>query len=355
MPRRGHTQRVGEAPAGPELLHRLRGGDGPRLPGDPALASALRAWLEEAVADPVAHLPEGVVVRVSKGAISSVLRCEAGHVAGLVQRRDAPQPSNAALLLGRLSDHLFALVALGGGIGSDVLETCLRAAEADGDGTDDPRADLAALDPDEQAGLQAALEGIALDLAARWPSLPAGAWPRIQERVAVPLAGGRVLLTGRLDLVLGGPRPDAAGGAVIDVKSGGMRLDDRQDAAFYALAETLRQRVPPAVAGTYYLRTGEADLDPVTEVFLESGVRRTAEAASRLVALAAGAAPTVTPNGLCPYCPAFEACPSGQRHVAQRDGADEAWDAETSDADLGAGDDDDPGDDRDLDPWNGGG
>lgn len=327
---------MGEPPAGPELLHRLRGGDGPRLSADPDRAATLRAWLEEAVAEPAEHLPAGVVVRVSKGAVTGVLRCEAGYVARLVQQRDATRPATAALLLGRLADHLFVLVALGGGIGPDVLESCLRAAEADSDGDDDPRADLAALDPDEQTALQAALETFATDLTARWPALPPGGWPRVQERVAVPLAGGRVLLSGRLDLVLGGPRPDAAGGAVIDVKSGGMRLDDRQDAGFYALAETLRQGVPPAVAGTYYLRTGDADLDPVTELFLEAAVRRTAEAASRLVALAAGATPTVTPNGLCAYCPAFETCLPGQHHVAQRDGADGA-----REGDLGAGDDDD--------------
>jgi hypothetical protein len=328
---------VGEPASGVELLRRLRGGDGPRLTADPARVDTLRARLDESVADGLSRLPEGVVVRVTKGAVRQVLRCEAGHVARLAQSAGAAGPVPAPLLLGRLADHLFALVTLGGGIGLDVVEDCLRAAEADGDG--DPRADLAALDPNEQATLRDELRSFGEALVARWPLLPSGAWPRVQERIAVPIADGRVVLSGRLDLVLGGPRPDAAGGAVLDVKAGAMRLDDRQDAGFYALVESLRQGVPPAVSGSYYLRTGEADLDEVDDVFLEAAVRRTAAGAARLVALAGGAEPSATPNGLCRHCPAFDVCPPGQAYVAERDG-DGVAPGSRWDDDLGAGDED---------------
>ena len=82
------------------------------------------------------------------------------------------------------------------------------------------------------------------------------------------LAGGTVELSARVDLVIGPPAGDVASVAIVEVKSGARRIEHRADLHFYALIETLRSPAPPFVVATYYTRTGELDVDPVTEELL---------------------------------------------------------------------------------------
>jgi hypothetical protein len=152
----------------------------------------------------------------------------------------------------------------------------------------------------------------AAGIVARWP-VPSPAWlPRTQERLVVPLVGGRVLMSGVVDLAFGGPAGAQASVCVVEIKSGRRRIDHRGDLHFYALLETLRSGAPPFRIATYYTRTGELDVEPVTDDVLVGALGRVLEGTVRLCRLAAGTEPARTPNGLCAWCSDLPRCGSGQ-------------------------------------------
>jgi hypothetical protein len=139
----------------------------------------------------------------------------------------------------------------------------------------------------------------AAGIASHWP-VPSPAWlGRTQERVEVPLCGGRVVLAGVVDLVLGGPAHERSSVCVVELKSGRRRVEHRGDLHFYGLLETLRSGAPPFRIATYYSATGELDVEPVGEDALVGALQRVLAGTIRLCRLASGAAPATTPNPLC--------------------------------------------------------
>ena len=127
----------------------------------------------------------------------------------------------------------------------------------------------------ERDGLRAEVERQADGLVRRWPALEPAWLPRTQEALRVGLAGGAVELSARVDLAVGRPVEDRSSVAIVEVKSGIRRIEHRADLHFYALIEALRSPAPPFVVATYYTRTGELDVDPVTEDLLVAASRRT--------------------------------------------------------------------------------
>ena len=132
----------------------------------------------------------------------------------------------------------------------------------------------------ELAELRAEVERQADGLVRRWPRLNPAWLPRTQEALRVGLADGAVELSARVDLAVGKPAQPRASVAIVEVKSGARRIEHRADLHFYALIEALRNPAPPFVVATYYTRTGELDVDPVTEELLVAAGRRTAAPAS---------------------------------------------------------------------------
>jgi hypothetical protein len=325
---------VDVAPGGSELLDRLRGREHPRDRIDAELVRRLRALLERAAA-PASELGLDGPIRLTKSRLRQVLVCERHLVASL----EATGRTTVEMLRGRLFDLLFAQVVMGVPLGDDPVAEALAAAQAAGQR--EVAAEWEALSPDEREEVHYSVPGVARQLAERWPVLPASAWPRLQEPLRVELAAGRVLLTGRADLVLGAPAPDRVGTTVLDVKSGQRRFDDIEDARWYALLETIRHGAPPFQTGNYYLRDGQLHLEVVRAESLEHHAGKVADAIGRMVHLAAGASPAMTPSGLCPWCPALPRCAPGRRHAAERaGGSGPFW---VSDGD----DDDDDDDDSD--------
>ena len=100
-------------------------------------------------------------------------------------------------------------------------------------------------------------------------------------------------------------------------------MEHRADLHFYALVEALRSPAPPFVVATYYTRTGELDVDPVTEELLVAAGRRTLVGARLLRSLANGSDPRCTPNGLCGSCVALPDCDVGQQWVRGSGGRNE--------------------------------
>lgn len=298
-----------ERPSGEALLARIRGVGLTRPSADVGIAAELRRRLDDAVEPLLEQLPEAVTVRVTKARLQQVLTCERYLVARL--RDDVG--ASADVLRGRMLDRLFVQVVLGYPVGADPVADAIAAAAADGDAS---VADAwAALSRDEQAEVDEAVRHATTDLVGRWPQLPSNALVRLQESVRVELAAGRVVLAGRVDLMVGMPTLAQVGTTLIDVKSGRWRFHDAVEAGWYALLETLRHGVAPFQTGMYYLRDGALDLHAITPEVLERAAARVVDGTDRLVRLATGKEPAVTPNPLCPWCPVLAQCEPGRRHV----------------------------------------
>jgi len=292
------------------LIARLRGDGVPRPLVSPGLAGGLRDWLEDGLAPVVAGLPpDAAAVRVRKETLNQVLVCEA-HVAA----RLATAPvMNTAIARGTMVDALFRQWVTTGSI-ADCSSDALAALGAEGD-RDGVGAFVAALpEPRRRELLEDVAEHVQ-DITRNWP-VPSPGWlPRTQDRMEVPLAGGRVVLTGTADLAFGNPPGEHASVCVVEVKSGARRLEHRGDLHFYALLETLRSGAPPFRIATYYTRTGELDVEPVGEDVLVGALKRALDGASALCRLAAGAQPTRSANPLCAWCVALPGCAPGQRRA----------------------------------------
>jgi len=305
------TGRPAADPAG--LLGRLRG-DGHRRPEvDPGLAGGLREWLEDELAGAIAALPAHLPpLRITKADLVQVTMCEASAAA-----RRAPAPTlTVELVRGVLVDMVFRQWVTTGQLG-DPVRDALAGIQASGD-PDGVASFVAALSATERRQLGAEVKAHAAVVAATWPPLSPAWLPRTQERLLVPLGGGRVVLSGVADLVLGAPAAERATVGIVEVKSGERRVEHRADLHFVALLETVRSGAPPFRVATYYTQTGELDVESVTEELLIGALQRVLAAARRLCRLAAGDAPSRTPNPLCRWCPALSGCLPGRRHVREQ-------------------------------------
>ena len=174
---------------------------------------------------------------------------------------------------GALIDALFRQLVTTGSIG-DPMQDAMDALALD-----DRQGDLVTwignLPVTERGALAAEVERQSIDLVNRWPKLDPSWLPRTQVPMRVGLAGGSIELSGRVDLAIGRPGLAVASVAIVEVKSGARRLEHRMDLHFYALVETLRSPAPPFAVATYYTRTGELDVEPVSDDLLASAARRT--------------------------------------------------------------------------------
>jgi len=298
---------------GVDVLEVLRGDPTSRPAPDPALVAAARSHLEAAAAAWAEAVPAGVVVRVTKDAVASVRRCEARHVAELAGRQDGNGQVVPAMVRGRLVDALFRQVATIGWVSDDPVADALAGCAAEGEPEDGSLGALAEL---EQLQVRAEVTAASGALVAAWPPLPAGAGLRTQERVLVPLAGGRVVLSGRPDLTIGRPTRRRAGVLVVEAKSGRFRPAHLEELRFYALLETLRWGVAPFRAVVWSLGDGRLEAIDVDANLVWSETLRVADAITRLTRLAAEEAPRPSANPLCPSCPLLAGCPDGTRQVA---------------------------------------
>ena len=312
MPTRHHPRTGWEPLSGDALLQRLRITGRPRPEARPELARMLRVMLESglerdgrasggaatgpAVPPVTPGGPPPFPVLVTKDRLTRILACEAHQVADGFGDR----PFSLALACGSLIDVLFRQLVTVGSIG-DPMEDGLAGLAVD-DHQSDLRSWVEGLDGPEREELRAEVERQADGLRRRWPALDPAWLPRTQESLRVQYAGGAVELTARVDLVIGRPARDEGSVALVEVKSGSRRVEHRADLHLYALLEALRSPAPPFVVATYYSRTGELDVDPVTDELLVAAARRTAAGARRLVDLARGVEPDRRPGPLCGRC-----------------------------------------------------
>lgn len=283
--------------AGTALLDRLRHTGRPRLRPDPTLVARLRGWLEQAAGPGLAGQP----LVVTRDRLTQALTCESHAVDSHV----APRPPTVALACGVLMGALFRQLVTVGAI-DDPMADGLAALSVD-DRQGDLVSWIAQLAAAERDELAREVERQAEGLRRRWPSLEPAWLPRTHQSLRAGLAGGAVELSARVDLAIGRPLPHKASVALVEVKSGARRPEHRDDRHFDALVEAVRSPAPPFVVATYYTRTGELDVDPVSPELLVESARRTAVGIGRMHQLAEGA--PSRPGDRCSWCARQTDCP----------------------------------------------
>jgi RecB family exonuclease len=295
-------------PAQREVLDALRAPERPRPRYDAGLRAALRAHLEEELG-PLAALVDRPAV-VTKRALGEVLTCEAHHLASTA----APFEWNVALARGVVVHRAIQL----GVFRRDApppLELVDDALDRLADDPDAAVADyLLDLPEAERAELRGAASEVVSAFTELWPPLARTWFPRTETPVRAELCGGKVVLTGRVDLSLGVADGDRAGRVLVDLKTGGASAGHLHDLRFYALLETLRSGVPPLRLATSYLEAGDLAVEDVDEDVLEAAVRRTVQGARAVLELRLGLrSPAIPPNPACRWCPAREGCEGAGR------------------------------------------
>jgi hypothetical protein len=139
--------------------------------------------------------------------------------------------------------------------------------------------------------------------------------PIAELSMKAELLGGDLVVSGKVDLVLGRPdraEPMRATRLLIDLKTGGAYPEHAEDNRFYALIHTLRFGVPPYRVASFFLEGGTWQAEDVTEQLLMHAVDRVIGAARSASALLAGRRPELTPGRWCSWCPRAHECPSAE-------------------------------------------
>jgi PD-(D/E)XK nuclease superfamily len=143
--------------------------------------------------------------------------------------------------------------------------------------------------------------------------------PATELSVRAELLGGALVLSGKLDLLLGAPdrlEPMRATRLAIDLKTGSAYPEHVEDNRFYALLLTLRFGVPPYRVASFFLEGGTWQHEDVTEELLFHAADRAVAAARSAQALRAGRQPALTPGHWCGWCPRAAACPAADPDAA---------------------------------------
>ncbi len=298
--------------AGRALLDRLRTTGRARPVVDPGFAAGLRSSIEggissigdacsaaggDSVRRPVLVPAEPLVV--TRERLARALCCPAHDFA---PRSGKFEPS-VALACGALVSVLFRQQVTVGIIG-DPMTDGLAALSLD------PRQAalvewIERLTGPARAELAAEVDRQAEALVQRWPALEASWLPRTNESMRAGFAGGAVVLSARVDLVVGRPAEREASVAIVELVSGSRRPHHRADRHFAALLETLRHSAPPFVVATYYTSNGELDVEAITEDLLTTAARRVVAGVHALVAGTEGSDSTPGPAPFCPWCSVF--------------------------------------------------
>jgi hypothetical protein len=249
---------------GGEVLALLRDTAG-RPSFDPGLAGGLRAWLEDAA--------YGVVVARGDLAPPLVLgpRELLGPAQGLPGGTADIGGMSVEIVASRLVHALFRRLVVDGVI-DDPLGDALAACRAEGPGGAGATtvAAVEAMDEQERAALGAVVTAHAAHLADLVPRLAPAWMPRTDDRVAIPLSGGRIVLHGVFDLLVGLPRADGASLCAVGVCTGGSWARERRSLHYLALLETLRRGTPPFRLALLESSSGRYGIEDVREDHLRA-------------------------------------------------------------------------------------
>jgi putative RecB family exonuclease len=278
-------------------------GEPPGAP--PGVAERLRSRLEEGLGGLGLVEP----LWLSKGRLEEVARCRGLLQASLAGEGEpfAHTPQTAAGTLMHRALQLDVAVERSADVRSVVERASARLLEQDG-GFADHWATLDGLDRAERLAEAAASLALFREM---FPPIPRAWQPVAEQSLRARLAGGLVVLSGRLDLVLGRRTR-----LLVDFKSGAARPAHAEDMRFYALLCTLVFDRPPYRVATIFLESMEWQSEDVTEETLDLAAARVLEAATAAAELADGARPDLTPGPHCRWCPRRATCPAAWRVAA---------------------------------------
>jgi hypothetical protein len=277
------------------------------------LPTRLAALVESQAAPALDRLREGEAVWISKTGLADLhARCE-GLYQSLRVEHEGEFKLSLPLAVGNVVHRAIEADVVGARLG----ETELAEKAVDRMRRTDPEFDrfVQTLDAIDAAWLVAeASRRIAL-FRGTMPPLQKGWTPIPELRVKAELAGGKLVLSGAVDLSLFRPSEDAPTRATrlfLELKTGADRPEFVDDLRFYALVATLRFGVPPFRLATLLLDDGTYRPEDVTEDVLEAAARRVAGAVLRHVELMGEREPSLRPGPWCRWCPRAETCPEAQ-------------------------------------------
>jgi hypothetical protein len=250
----------GDTPAdrgtGAEVLALLRGDAAARPRFDPGLAGGLRAWLEDAAYDAITargeHAPPLFL------GPRQLLGSHDDQQGDMSVATDRVDPSRLVHALLRQLVHT--------GEVHDPLADALDALRATGD--ESGVRQVEALTPAARTALAETLTLHARNLTALVPRFAPGWMPRTNDRVAIPLAGGRIVLHGMFDLVVGLPQPRTASLCALGLSTGGPWASARRSLHYLSLLETLRSGTPPFRLALLESASGRYGVEDVREEHL---------------------------------------------------------------------------------------
>ncbi len=204
-----------------------------------ATVAEIHGGLAAELAEIADALPPGAApIVLTKNRIRNVLACETGALASEAESTDM----NAALMLGLLVDRLVATFVVTGAVPADAYATAVEAVRAERD--ERALTWLEAASPEDLDGLHEDLAERAERIRESWPAVEATWWPRLEDRVTLPFADGKVLLSGRFDLLTGGA-PTPVERVIVEVKAGTATAVHQPDLYWYGLLGALRDHVAP--------------------------------------------------------------------------------------------------------------
>jgi hypothetical protein len=243
---------------GAEVLALLRGDAATRPRFDPGLAGGLRAWLEDAAYDVVA----------ARGEHAAPLFLGPRQLLGSHdEQHEDDGTATDRPDLSRLVHTLLRQLVHTGEI-HDPLADALDALRASGDEADVRQ--LESLPATARTALAETLALHARNLRALVPRFAPGWMPRTNDRVAIPLAGGRVVLHGMFDLVVGLPQPRTASLCALGLSTGGPWAVARRALHYLSLLETLRSGAPPFRLALLESASGRYGVEDVREEHLRA-------------------------------------------------------------------------------------
>lgn len=288
-----------------------RSDERPQLPD--GLADELRAELEDALKPFIAVLPDGrsyeTRFNLNKRGLSDVLSCEKYFVDGM-----GPFEWNTANARGTIV-HKAVEVSVNLRHPTPPADLIEEAIERLANETTKTISDfLTTLDEFGRAELVGVCTAQFTRFTENFPPIKRAWVPQVESTIALSLAGGRVRVSGKLDIALGRP-PDKV---IIDLKTGGRDLSHTDDLRLYALIDLLSIGAAPRKVASYYLEDSVIDQEDVTEAALRATTRRLRDGLVRAIELKInGSEPVLRPGGKCRWCLHNTECQAGLQYLAE--------------------------------------
>ena len=279
---------------------------------DPDLIADIRTEMRVALDEFTERLEPHQDVYISKHTLTSVLECEEHH---LIPDDFEWKPSTAK---GQVAHRAIQLTLSWRGEPNpiDLIDEAMArlADEERGIG-----AWIAGLSPADEADLRGQSVERVTKFMECFPPLDKRSNPMTESSIRWPNEGP-IVLSGKVDLVMGRPRGTESSKVIIDLKTGRPNVHHREDLGFYALLETLVRSVPPRKLATFYLDAAEAQAEDVSERLLRTSVRRTLDGINKIVELRSEGRPPERRAGVtCRWCTLADSCAEGQAYLTGRD------------------------------------